>query len=83
MDISQPQWLSRKFTLHHYTKGYQRQQMKREIIREVEHLANVKSLDVPKKNHYQLEIPLWLSKSSLSVHDAYWVLAMKAAKISC
>jgi hypothetical protein len=74
------QWLYRNFTLHHYTKGYLRKRMERDIKQEVEILVNTKPTDIPKESHYLLDISFKPTTSTSVVNDSYWALAMKAAK---
>jgi hypothetical protein len=83
VEISHAQWMYRNFTLHHYAKGYLRQQTERDIRREVDLLADTRPLNLPMECRYLLELPQRPSTSSSSVHDAYWILALKAAKAAC
>ncbi len=83
VEISHAQWMYRNFTLHHYGKGYLRQWTEQFIRREVDLLANTRPSDLPTKCRYLLELPQRPSTSSSSVHDAYWILAIRAAKTAC
>ncbi len=49
---------------------------------DVELLAGTRPSDIPQESRYLLEIPRQLLHSSLPVHKADWVLAMKATKTS-
>jgi hypothetical protein len=83
VEISHAQWMYRNFTLHHYAKGYLRQQTEQDIRREVDLLADTRPSNLPMECRYLLELPQRPSTSSSSVHDAYWILALKAAKAAC
>jgi hypothetical protein len=80
VEISPAQWLYHNFTLHHHVKGYLRQRTVNKISQEVELLTNTQQLDVPQESRYLLEIPQQPLLSLLPIHNAYWVLAMKATK---
>ncbi len=41
---------------------------------------NTKPTDIPKENHYLLDISFKPTTSTLVMDDLYWVLAMKATK---
>jgi hypothetical protein len=79
IDISHSQWLYQNFTLHHLTKGYLQQRTEQEIQREVDRLAHTSNLDVPNKSRYLLEIAASTLDVSNATHNAYWVLAVRAA----
>ena len=83
VEISHAQWMYRNFTLHHYAKGYLRQRTEREIQREVGLLRNTRSSELPMECRYLLELPERPSLSTSSTHDAYWILALKAARAAC
>ncbi len=68
--------------LHHYAKGCLRQWTERDIECKEEFLVDSKPTDIPKESSYLLEISFKPSKSTSAVDDAYWVLAMKAPKIT-
>jgi hypothetical protein len=74
--ISHAQWLYRNLTLHHYTKGYLRQQTVNDIRREVEKLADTRPSDIPRESRYLLEISHRPNKLTTDIEDAYWVAAM-------
>jgi hypothetical protein len=46
VNISHSQWLYRNFTLHHYAKGYLCQWAEKEIIEEVEPLADTRPSEI-------------------------------------
>jgi hypothetical protein len=83
VEISHAQWMYRNFTLHHYAKGYLQQQTEQDIGREVDLLADTRLLNLPMECRYLLELPQRPSMSLSSVHNAYWILALKAAKAAC
>ncbi len=46
-------------------------------------LADTRPSNLPMECRYLLELPQRPSTSSSSIHDAYWILAIKAAKAAC
>lgn len=46
-------------------------------------LADTRPSNLPMECRYLLELPQRPSTSLSSVHDAYWILALKAAKAAC
>ncbi len=82
IDISHSQWLYQNFTLHHLTKGYLWRRTEQEIQREVDRLAHTSNLDVPNESQYLLEIAVRPLDVSNARHNAYWVLAVRAARQS-
>ncbi len=82
MDISHLQWLYRNFTLHHRTKEYLRQWTVAPIQQEVNILSHASNLDIPRNSRYLQELPSCPPDSTSLTHDAYWILAMQAAKQS-
>jgi hypothetical protein len=83
VELSHAQWLYQNFTIQHYAKGYLHQRTVNEIsTREVELLADTRPSDIPQEIRYLLELLQRPLHSSLLVHSAYWVPAMKAARTS-
>jgi hypothetical protein len=82
VEISHAKWLDRKFTLHHYAKGYRHQRTVNKISQDIELLVGTRPSNISQESRYLLEIPQQPLHSLLPVHKAYWVLAMKAAKTS-
>ena len=80
VETSHTQRLYRNFTLHHHVKGHLCQRTVNKIIWEVVLLTNTRPLDIPQESRCLLEIPQQPLLSLLPIHNAYWVLAMKAAK---
>ncbi len=80
MKILHAQWLYRNFTLHHYAKGYLRLRTEQDIRKEVDLLMDTRLSDLPTECRYLLELPQIPSTTSSAIHDAYWVLALKATK---
>jgi hypothetical protein len=83
VEISHSQWMYRNFTFHHHAKGYLQQRTEQDIRRDVNLLADTKTSDLPTECRYLLELPQRPSTSTSSVHDAYWILALRAAKTAC
>ena len=46
-------------------------------------LADTRPSNLPMECRYLLELPQRPSTSLSSIHDAYWILALKAAKAAC
>ena len=80
LQISHSQWIFRDYTLHDKQMGYLRLRLCSEVLREIHELMETTPSDVPPESQYLLE----LNHSSLynaSYEDqAYWVLALKAAR---
>jgi hypothetical protein len=83
VEISHAQWMYRNFTLHHYAKRYLQQQTEQDTRREVDLLVDTRPLNLPMECRYLLELPQRPSTSLSSIHDAYWILALKAAEAAC
>jgi hypothetical protein len=80
LQISHLQWLYRNFTLHDKKRGYLRLQRRKEILKEVDHLLDMNTDDIPKESQYLLELDFTPLYSASFEKQSYWVLAMKAAR---
>jgi hypothetical protein len=55
-------------------------QTEQDIRKEADLLTDTRPSDLPTQCQYLLELPQIPSATSSAIHDAYWVLALKAAK---
>ncbi len=80
LQISHLQWLYRNLTLHDKKRGYLRLQRRKEILKEVDHLLDMNTDDIPKESQYLLELDFTPLYSASFEKQSYWVLSMKAAR---
>ena len=74
------QWIFRNFSLHDKQRGYLRLRLRKEVLREIHKLLETPPLEVPPECQYLLE-PDHLAMYYASYEkQAYWVLALKAAR---
>ena len=80
LQISHSQWIFRNYTLHDKQRGYLRLRARKEVLREIHELLETPPSEVPPESQYLLELDhSALYKASYET-QAYWVLALKAAR---
>jgi len=80
LQISHSQWIFRNYTLHDKQRGYLRLRARTEVLREIHTLLETPPSEVPPESLYLLELDhSALYKASYET-QAYWVLALKAAR---
>ena len=80
IQISHSQWVYRNFTLHDKTNGYLRLTARRDVLLEIEKLAELDPDKLPAESRFLLEMDFdGLYRSSFE-RQSYWVRAMKAAR---
>jgi hypothetical protein len=80
LQISHSQWIFRNYTLHDKQRGYLRLHLRADILREVHELLETPSSDVPPESQYLLELDHSSMYNVSYEEQAYWVLALKAAR---
>ena len=56
LHISHGQWVLRNFTLHDQTRGYLRLQERRQVLEEMDRLAEADPADIPQESLFLLEV---------------------------
>ena len=80
LQITHSQWIYRNITLHDRTNGYLRNKTAEDLAEEIHRLAELQPEDVPADCIFLLEVDSGkLTKEHVET-QAYWVVAMKAAR---
>ena len=80
LHITHSQWIYRNFSLHDRQRGYLRRKARKEILAEIETLADTNPDEVPAESKFLLEFDYdRLCKIDLD-KQVYWVVAMRAAR---
>jgi hypothetical protein len=80
LQISHSQWIFRNYTLHDKQRGYLRLRLRSDILREVHRLLDTPPSEVPPESQYLLELDHSSMYTASYEDQAYWVLAVKAAR---
>jgi hypothetical protein len=80
LQISHSQWIFRNYTLHDKQRGYLRLRLCLTVLREIHKLLETPPSEVPPESQYLLEIDHSTMYTASYEDQAYWVLAMKAAR---
>jgi hypothetical protein len=80
LQITHSQWIYRNITLHDRTNGYLRNKTAEDLAEEIHRLAELQPEDVPAESRFLLEVDSGkLTKEHVET-QAYWVVAVKAAR---
>jgi len=80
LQITHSQWIYRNISLHDKSNGYLRNKNAEELAEEIHRLAKLQPEDLPTESKFLLEID---SGKLIKEHvetQAYWVIAVKAAR---
>ncbi len=80
LQISHSQWIFQNYTLHDKQRGYLRLRLRADILREVHELLETPLSNVPPESQYLLELDHSSMYNTSYEEQAYWVLALKAAR---
>ncbi len=80
LQISHSRWIFCNYTLHDKQRGYLRLRLRFDILREIHELLETPLSDVPLENQYLLELDHSSMYNARYKEQAYWVLALKAAR---
>jgi hypothetical protein len=80
IQISHSQWIFQNYTLHNKQRGYLRLRVCSEVLQEVHKLLDTAPDDIPKESQYLLELNHSTLYNASYKRQAYWVLAMQAAR---
>jgi len=80
LQTSHSQWIFRNYTLHDKQRGYLRLRLCKEVLREIHELLETPPSEVPPEHQYLLELDHSAMYKASYEEQAYWVLAMKAAR---
>jgi len=80
LHISHSQWILRNFTLHDRTRGYLRLQDRKEVLAQIEQLAESDPDEIPEGSKFLLEMDFKSLYDASFEKQSYWVRAMRAAK---
>jgi hypothetical protein len=77
---SQCQWIFRNYTLHDKQWGYLHLHLRSEVLHEIHKLLETSPSEVLPESQYLLELDHSAMYKALYEEQAYWVLALKAAR---
>ena len=80
LQLSHSQWIYRNYTLHDKQRGYLRLRLRSEVLREIHVLLETPPSAVPPESQYLLELDHSAMYKASYETQAYWVLAIKAAR---
>ena len=80
IQISHSQWIFRNYTLHNKQRGYMRLRFCKEVLRKIHELLETSPSEVPPECQYLLELDHSAMYNASYEEQAYWVLALKAAR---
>jgi hypothetical protein len=80
LQISHSQWIFRNYTLHDKQRGYLRLRLRSKVLCEIHELLETSPSEVPPESQYLLELDHSAMYKALYEEQAYWVLALKAAR---
>jgi len=80
IQISHSQWIFRNYTLHDKQRGYLRLRLRKEVLCEIHELLETPPSEVPPESEYLLELDHSAMYKASYEEQAYWVLALKAAR---
>ena len=80
LQLSHSQWIFRNYTLHDKQRGYLRLRLRSEVLRKIHVLLETPPSEVPPESQYLLELDHSAMYKASYEEQAYWVLAIKAAR---
>jgi len=80
LQLSHSQWIFRNYTLHDKQRGYLRLRLRSETLREIHALLETSPSEIPPESQYLLELDHSAMYKASYEEQAYWVLAIKAAR---
>jgi len=80
LQVSHSQWIFRNYTLHDKQRGYLHLRLRKEVLREIHELLETPPSEVPPECQYLLELDHSAMYNASFEEQAYWVLALKAAR---
>ena len=78
--VSHSQWIFRNYTPHDKQRGYLHLRLRAEVLREIHELLETPPSEVPPECQYLLELDHSTMYKASYEEQAYWVLALKAAR---
>jgi hypothetical protein len=79
LHITHSQWIYRNISLHHARYGAMELHERRDLLREIDRLAELDPNLVPEESKFLLEIDFSQLKEDFTEKQRYWVRGMKAA----
>lgn len=79
LQITHAQWVFRNVTLHDAHTGYLADCRRKEILKEIDELANMDPAALPEANHHLLEMDFTSLRDSSIDTQSYWLLVMRCA----
>ena len=80
LQISHAQWVYCNYTLHESRQGYLALKGREKVLTDIRHLMDTDPDEVPESSRYLLELDFTQLSNSGYEHQAYWVVAVKAAR---
>ena len=80
LQISHAQWVYRNYTLHESRRGYLALKDREKVLTDIRHLMDTDPDEVPESSRYLLELDFTQLSNSGYEQQAYWVVAVKAAR---
>lgn len=80
LHLSHSQWIYRNVSLHDLSNGYLRRKKRRDMLRDIARLLETPSDEVPEECRFLLEVDHAALEGASLDRQAYWVLAVEAAK---
>ena len=82
LQISHSQWIYRNFTLHERRRGLLALKAREQVLTDIRNLMDTDPEEVPAASRYLLELDFSHLADSVNEDQAYWVVAVKAAKVA-
>ena len=82
LQISYSQWIYRNFTLHERRRGLLALKAREQVLTDIRNLMDTDPEEVPAASRYLLELDFSHLADSVNEDQAYWVVAVKAAKVA-
>ncbi len=80
LQFSHSQWIFRNYTLHDKQRGYLRLRLCSEVLRKIHKLLETSPSEVLPESQYLLDLDHSAMYKASYEEQAYWVLALKAAR---
>jgi hypothetical protein len=80
LQISHSQWIFQNYTLHDKQRGYLRLRLRSKVLCKIHKLLKTSPSVVPPESQYLLELDHSAMYKASYEEQAYWVLALKAAR---
>ena len=80
LHISHGQWIYRNTSIHDATHGYLHLQQRKDLLLEIDHLAQMSPEDLPDSSKYLLEMDFSSLSNDSAKQQSYWIYAVKAAR---